>query len=133
MKLFHQTFGVLVLIVFLLTGQYMDRFHNHLQGVPDGVRMVFRSRHIYILLAGLLNLGIGAYLIPRRESWRRVMQVAGSVLIVAATFLMVVAFFYEPTLRDLHTPVSRWGVDALVAGTFAHLLSGARRRDPDDH
>ena len=61
MKKFHLVFGVLVIIVFVLTGQYMDRYHEHLRGMADGPRMLFRSRHIFILLSGLLHLGLGAY------------------------------------------------------------------------
>jgi hypothetical protein len=61
MKRFHLIFGLLLVIVFLLTGQYMDHFHQHLQSMPDGPRMLYRSRHIYILLSGLIHLGIGAY------------------------------------------------------------------------
>ncbi|PYS73641.1 MAG: hypothetical protein DMF69_04235 [Acidobacteria bacterium] len=63
MKRFHLIFGLLLVIAFLLTGQYMDRFLQHLQSMPDGPRMLYRSRHIYILLSGLINLGIGAYFI----------------------------------------------------------------------
>ena len=55
MKKVHLMFGFLVVIAFLLTGQYMDRYHNHMIGVPDGTRLLYRTRHIFILLAGLLT------------------------------------------------------------------------------
>lgn len=61
MKRFHLIFGLVVLVVFLLTGQYMDRFHEHLRYTPDGPRMLYRTRHIFILLSGLLHVGIGSY------------------------------------------------------------------------
>src|SRR2546428_543326 len=76
MKKVHLTFGILVLIVFLLTGQYMDKYYHHMVGVPDGTRLLYRTRHIFILLSGLTNLGIGAYFSYRLESWRRVLQLA---------------------------------------------------------
>ena len=61
MKRFHLIFGFVVIIIFLLTGQYMDKFLQHLEGMADGPRMMYRTRHIYILLSGLLNLAIGTY------------------------------------------------------------------------
>ena len=129
-NLFHVVFGLLVVVAFLLTGQYMDRFHEHLRGMPDGQRMLYRSRHIYILLAGLLNLGLGAYLQPRPSRLARALQLLGSALVVAATCMLVAAFFREPPLADLqHTPLSYYGLHAILAGTLLHLLSGIGRPD----
>ena len=127
-NLFHVVFGLLVVITFVLTGQYMDRLHEHLRGMADGQRMLYRSRHIYILLAGLLNLGLGTYLQLRPARWQRVLQLLGSVLIVAATCMLVAAFFREPPLADLqHTPLSYWGLHAILAGTLLHLFGGFSR------
>jgi len=106
MKKMHLVFGALVILTFLLTGQFMDRVHNHLEGMPDGPRMLYRTRHIFILLSGLLNLGIGTYLRARRDLWCRVCQWFGSAMIMVASALFVAAFFYEPTLSDLETPLS---------------------------
>lgn len=84
MKRFHVVFGLAVLVVFLLTGQYMDRYHNHLEFMADGPRMLYRSRHIFILLAGLLHVGIGTYFSSRPTATRRVLQIIGSILITLA-------------------------------------------------
>ena len=90
-KRLHLTFGVLIVIVFLLTGQYMDKYLNHMAGAPDGLRMLYRTRHIFILLAGLLNLGIAAYVTLHPQLWRRILQFAGSGLIIIASSLFIVA------------------------------------------
>ena len=124
MKRFHLIFGLLAVIVFLLTGKYMDLYLEHLEGMPDGPRMLYRTRHIFILLAGLLNLGIGTYFRPRALKERLIMQVLGSGFIVLATLLFFVGFVYEPKLANLHTPYSHWGMYAILAGTVLHLLSG---------
>jgi len=124
MKKVHLVFGVLVVIAFLLTGQYMDKYLNHMAGAPDGLRMLYRTRHIFILLAGLLNLGIAAYVTFHPHFWRRILQVIGSGLIIIASLLFIVAFFYEPKLTNLHTPLSHWGTYVIVAGTLLHLFSG---------
>jgi hypothetical protein len=125
MKKVHLMVGVLLVIAFLLTGQYMDKFHNHLVNMPDGPRMLYRTRHIFILLTGLLNLVIAAYFTLRSKTWRRTLQVVGSGLIFTAGILFIVAFFYEPGFINLYTPLSHWGVEAIIAGTVFHLLSGA--------
>ena len=124
MKKVHLIFGAVVVVAFLLTGQYMDKFHHHLEGFPDGPRLLYRTRHIFILLAGLLNLGIGAYFTYRIEPWRRTLQLLGSILIIMAPLLFVIAFFYEPGLHDLHTPLSHWGTYTIATGALLHVISG---------
>ncbi|PYS34066.1 MAG: hypothetical protein DMF75_07580 [Acidobacteria bacterium] len=53
MKNVHLIFGIFVLIVFLLTGQYMDKYYNHMVGVPDGIRLLYRT---FFYEPGLRNL-----------------------------------------------------------------------------
>ncbi len=89
--------------------------------------MMFRSRHIYILLAGLLNLGIGVYFVYWRERWRKRLQMTGSALLIIAPLVMIVAFFYEPTLKGLQRPLTLPAIVALLVGVFFHLFSGVRQ------
>ena len=117
------------MLAFLLTGQYMDKYYNHLVGMPDGPRLLYRTRHIFILLAGLLNLGIGAYFTSRIQTWRRTMQLLGSLLIFVASFLFLIAFFYEPGLSDLHTPLSHWGTYTIATGALLHVISSVGQAD----
>jgi hypothetical protein len=126
MRKLHLAFGIFVLIAFLLTGQYMDKYYNHMVGVPDGIRLLYRTRHIFILFAGLLNLGIAAYFTYQLESGRRSLQFIGSAFIFIASILFIAAFFYEPGLSNLRTPLSHWGAYTIVAGVVLHLLSGVR-------
>jgi hypothetical protein len=128
MKKAHLIFGACVVVAFLLTGQYMDKFYNHMKGVPDAPRLLFRTRHIFILLAGLLNLGIGVYFTYRIETWRRALQVFGSLFIFVASLLFLIAFFYEPNRQDLYTPLSHWGMYTIATGTVLHVISAARTR-----
>ena len=128
MRTLHRIFGVLVILVFLLTGQFMD-FHDPKvsEMTDEGTRMMFRSRHIYILLAGLLNLGVGVYFTYWRERWRRVLQLVGSALLIIAPLMMIGAFFYEPTLKGLQRTLTLPAIVALVIGVFCHLFSGMRQ------
>jgi hypothetical protein len=128
MKRLHLTFGALVVIVFLLTGQYMNFQNPKVRELADeGTRMMFRSRHIYLLLAGLVNLGLGVYFTYRVARWRKILQIAGSVLILLAPLLMTAAFFYEPTLKGLKRTFTLPAIVALFAGVFLHLFSGIRQ------
>jgi hypothetical protein len=124
MRTVHLIFGIVVLIIFLLTGQYMDKHFHHMVGVPDGIRLLYRTRHIFILLSGLTNLGIAAYFTYRDQFWPRVFQLIGSGLTLSSSFLFIVAFFYEPELGGLRTPLSHWGTYCIAAGVILHVLSG---------
>ncbi len=130
MKKVHLIFGLLVVAAFLFTGQYMDKHYQHMVGMPDAPRLLYRTRHIFILLSGLLNLAMSAYFTDRLQPEGRILQLLGSVLIIIAPLLFIVAFFYEPTLKGLYTPLSHWGAYAIAWGTFFHLLSGLKRERP---
>ena len=125
MRLLHLAFGLFIVVVFLLTGLYMHFHLHHMAGVPDALRLLYRTRHIFILLAGLLNLVLAAYLVARSGRSRRAFQWLGSILIIIASLLFVAAFFYDSTRGDLRTPLSHWGVYAIAVGTLVHLLSSA--------
>lgn len=129
MKRLHVIVGLFVVVIFLLTGQYME-FHNpKVRELDDGMRMMFRSRHIYILLAGLVNLGVGAYFTNRVGRRRRTLQIAGSFLILIAPFVLIGAFFREPKLSGLQGSLTLPGILAVFIGTFFHLISGARQNN----
>ena len=121
-------FGLAVFVIFLLTGQYMDRHFHHLVGMPDGPRMLYRTRHIFILFSGLLNVGIGTYLTHPVARWRTVLQGLGSILIILAPLILILAFFYDTTRGDLRAPLSHWGIYAIAVGTLFHLFSGLGER-----
>jgi glucan phosphoethanolaminetransferase (alkaline phosphatase superfamily) len=128
MKLLHIIFGVALLIVFLFTGQYMHRYLHHLVGMPDGPRLLYRTRHIFILLSGLLNVGMGIYLVQRAQLWRQILQWLGSILIILASLLFILAFFYDTTRGDLQAPLSHWGMYAIAAGTLLHVFGSLWKR-----
>jgi len=128
LNLIHTIVGIITTLIFLVTGLLM-RFHftrlyesNHL------VRMMFRSIHIYILLAGLLNISFGIYLSMSDSPPRRVTQLFGSICILAAPVLLIAAFFYEPVRETLERYVTLTGIVLLSVGTMSHLVAGLERR-----
>ena len=89
--------------------------------------MLFRTRHIYILLSGLLHLGIGSYFRYRPERVRRILQLLGSLLITAAPIFFIIGFFQEPYLTGLYVPLSKHGIILIAIGTLLHLLSSVNQ------
>jgi len=92
MKRVHFILGITLVVVFLLTGQYMEYVHN--RELPDGARVLYRSRHIYILLNALINISLGLYLRYLPGGWRRSFQLIGSILIMIAPAFLLAGFFY---------------------------------------
>ena len=86
----HFWIGVVGLCVFVLTGQYMDKVLDHLVGMSDGPRMLYRSAHIYILLASMMNLVYGINFRPLRPNW---VQAVCSFFIALSPALMLLEFY----------------------------------------
>jgi hypothetical protein len=126
MKRLHLIVGLLMLVIFVLTGQYMDKFHEHLRNTPDAARLLFRSRHIYLLLASLINIVLGVYLARGLTAWRNRLQTLGSLLLLLAPALLLYAFFTEPFRGGWQFAASFYGIIFLLAGTLLHLLSAVR-------
>ena len=124
---FHRWFGIALTIVFLATGQYMLRI-AHVAGLDMGPRLLYRSRHIYILMAALLNLTLGAYASTSHAPHARALQRLASAVIVVGSVLLVVSFFYDPPHADL-VPLdlvfSKWGIIAVASGTVIHVIAAA--------
>lgn len=125
MKLLHIVLGALVLVAFLLTGQYMNHLDVRSGALGDATRMMFRSRHIYILLAGLVNVAVGTYFVRRAGMWRKTLQLVGSILVLAAPLLLLAAFFTEPGLPGLRRHFTLPAIIILSVGTLLHAFSGA--------
>jgi hypothetical protein len=131
---FHAVLGVVLLATFLLTGQYMDRIHAHLDGMADGPRLLYRSRHIYVLMSALLNITLAAYLVPSKSRLPARLQLAGSTVVAAASLAMVVAFFYDAphaNFERLNLWWSRGAIYGLVAGVLLHAAAGATQPTTD--
>jgi heme A synthase len=128
LKPLHLILGLALVIVFLFTGQFMKFHHPPVRELEDGARMMFRSRHIFILLAGLINLGLGAYLAHSSQRWRKVLQIAGSALLLTASLLMIAAFFYEPAIEGMKRPLTLPAILGLLFGVACHVISGLREQ-----
>jgi hypothetical protein len=62
MRRLHLVTGLVSVAAFLASGLYMHLRYDHLRGMDDVLRLLFRSTHIYLLFAALLNLALGLYM-----------------------------------------------------------------------
>ena len=126
MRRLHLVVGVCAVVAFLITGQLMRHHSPPMATLSDSVRLMYRSRHIYILAAGLLNLVLGVHFQRHREGWRKAVQAAGSALLLASPALLILAFTVEPG-RGFHeeTLWSHAGLYALFGGSMTHFACGA--------
>ena len=129
MTTFHRWFGIALTVIFVGTGQFMLRI-AHVSDLAMGPRLLYRSRHIYILMAALINLALGAYFVPARRPGAHLTQRIGSALIAIGSGLLVVSFFYDAAHADL-VPLdlvySKWGIISVASGTAVHAIAGALR------
>ena len=64
MRKIHLISGLLFFALFLVSGRHMGQVLPAFSGELDGLRMMYRASHVYLLYASLLNLLAGAYWRP---------------------------------------------------------------------
>jgi hypothetical protein len=132
--LLHRSVGLVTLVVFLVSGQYMKFHQPPMSELDPGPHVMFTSRHIYMLAAALVNLTLGAYVVPalgRRRQW---VQALGSTLLVLSAILLIAAFVVEPMSGRGRTVVSSYGLYSLLAGSLLHFATTLRRNSgPEGH
>jgi hypothetical protein len=110
-------------VVFLATGAYMRKHFPDAYQDDAGMRMMFRSAHVCILLSALLNLLVGAHLRTRTARWRRWIQGVGSVGILVAPVLFTLAFFFEPKPRTYDRPYVFYALVLALLGAILHTVA----------
>lgn len=126
MRRIHLIIGVLGVIAFSLTGQVMKHHHPRMAELSPEVRMMYVSRHIYLLGASLLNVVLGLYLDVHPRGWRRIVQRSGSLLILVAPILLLMAFMAEPQFGMVgRSWRGLYALIALFAGVMAHIVASA--------
>lgn len=119
----HLIFGLLLFVVFLVTGQYMRADFPDKDAIDQTLRVLMRSRHIYILFSALIHIVLGVYFVPCAAAWRRFVQYAGSVFLLLSSVLLVSAFVRETYALAGFSDLSRFGIYTSLAGIGLHLIS----------
>ena len=119
----HLIFGLLLFVVFLVTGQYMRADFPDKDAIDQTLRILMRSRHIYILFSALIHIGLGLYFMARGATWRRALQYTGSALMLLSSILLVSAFVHETYTLAAFSDLSRFGIYTSLAGVGLHLIA----------
>lgn len=128
LRMAHLVVGAIAVIAFLVTGQIMGRLDPPVDEMEWAERLLFRSRHMYILAAGLVNLAIGVhYLLPEGAA-RRGAAAAGSLLVLVSALLLFFAFFAEPMAGRWPGVLSVLGLYAMFGGVLLYTIVSLRRR-----
>ena len=124
MKWFHLIFGLTVFVVFVTTGHYMRVDFPDKDIIPQDLRLLMRSRHIYILFSALIHLMLGVYLQIQPQTWRRSLQYFGSFLLTVSSGLLLWGFIYETYYTQHFSALSYYGIFASLGGVGFHLIGG---------
>lgn len=117
----HWLVGLLTLIAFPLTGAYMRRVAAvpHLDSVP---RLIFRSRHLFLLLAAVVNLALSS------TQPTRVAQRVASALIMVSPAMLIAAFFTDPTRGLRSSPIFHFAMYSMFAAGVLLAIANRPRR-----
>ena len=121
------TIGISVVILFAITGQLM-RHYYHNSEAPDVERLYRRSRHLFLLLAGLTQGGIGIYIQAYTHRLSYLLQWLATGLMSLASAFLILAFFYEIPDAIIETPLSRLAMYLLLASIVLHFVGGLLNR-----
>ena len=125
MRKLHLIAGLLGILVFVLSGQAMRLHKPPVRSLEHGQRMMFLSRHIYILGSALVNLVLGLHLKLESRGWQRNLQIGGSLLILLSLVLLTLAFVDEPGAGIAGRSQSALGWFTLLGDALAHFLAKA--------
>ena len=114
----HLVVGFMFAAIFLATGVYMAVGMPEINEDDHGMRMMFRSAHVYILMGALVNLVMGCYLSLEAPTAARRTQLVGSLLILISPLIFLIAFFVEPDVGRLDRPVAVAGTACLAIGVI---------------
>ncbi|MEM8983442.1 MAG: hypothetical protein AAGC71_10470 [Pseudomonadota bacterium] len=123
----HWLVGVLGLVAFVVQGQYLAYVVGPLADYPDGPRMLFRSSHIYLMFASVLNLALAGTHLPA-AGWARRLHQIGAAIVIAAPAVFIAGFIVEPTSGTLDRPISRLGLYLVFGVGVVWAVTAARLR-----
>ena len=131
LKPLHLLVGIIGLVAFVLTGQYMAMFLNGLNELPDGPRLLYRTSHLYLMWSSLVNLLVGFYFVAAAGKGARIGQIVASVMLLAGPPLILMGFFVESPANDLERMFCGWANYLALAGVIIHIGTSVRARSGD--
>ena len=120
----HLIFGIVMFIIFAVTGKFMRVDFTDKDLISPDLRLLMRSRHIYILFSSLIHLTLGVYLTIHPAKWRKSFQYFGSFLLTLSAWLLLWGFIVETYQLQTFSEISRFGIYTSLAGVGFHVIGG---------
>jgi len=117
----HLIFGIIVFIVFLITGQFMRYDFPDKDIITQDLRLLMRSRHIYILFSSFLHILLGLYFRLGNKTWQKTLQTIGSIILFMSTGLLIWAFISETYSFGSFSNISRLGIYSSLVISLAEF------------
>lgn len=125
---FHRIFGIVLFFVFTTTGSYMRADFPDKEAIPQELRILMRSRHIYILFSALIHVALGLYFRFSVSTWQKAFQILGSITLTISSGLLLWAFVSETYSYQHFSDISRFGIYTSLAGVILHSIGGIRQK-----
>jgi len=123
----HRWVGWIAVVAFVATGVWMRFRTPPMADLEPVVRFLYRANHVYLLLAGLVNVSVALNLPPVAQLHRPRLATAGSALLVIAPIVLAAAFLLEPTKASPVRPLTAAGIMLLGVGVVLHATARRRR------
>lgn len=120
----HFVVGLAGVVAFVVTGAYMRAGFPDLYAANEVLRYLYRSNHVYVLLASLVNVALGVHLTAAPPGWRATLSLIGSLLALASPVVLCFAFFLEAPVPTPERILTLVGVVAVTAGIALHVIGG---------
>jgi len=126
LKSLHVGLGLAGILIFVLTGQYMEIFLHGLNDMPEGPRLLYRTSHLYLMWSSLLNLIVGFYFTVAATRDARIAQVISSALLLAGPPLILAGFFIESPENNISRPLCGVANYFALAGVIVHVFANRK-------
>jgi len=122
-KRLHLIVGVIFLVVFWFTGAFLKFVVWDTMADDDLLRVAYRTSHVYILMAALVNIATSTNLLANNTKQSHILQCLGSLLLIVAPLLLTYAFFVESKLEVEVSGFTFLAIVGLAVGVILHAVS----------
>lgn len=127
LRLLYLSVGILTVLIFIATGQYLKHKFPNKEGMDLAFRVMQRSRHIFILLSGLVLAGTGTYFQSAKTQLFVLIQYIAFAILFIANVLFIYAFFYEVDILFIpKTPILHYATYLILAGVVLNFIGAFR-------
>ena len=122
MKKTHLTTGLIMVLIFVVSGLYLKFTLPPFDGNLDGNRMMYRASHVYLMMAAAVNVMAGIYFHAFKALLASRLQKLRSSLVILSQPILLLAFAIEPARNVVERFFTLIGAVCLLFGVFFIFL-----------